>query len=883
MFFKSKEKIIVGSSAYNLAGDVINRGNFLKNNVLHTVMSGASKYGIGKGIVDAHIKGPATSYKSFYRWAESSGYNTQVGNLGGLIYSAEPLSVAGFQYLVPVQAALDQRAITNTVSSLDLHLIALEWIINNTPADRNKEFTVSQEQLFGVLTGNIRITYTLGGTAVFTPAYNLDSNMSFMYLYYEERVKDTPVVTDTGWITDTPPVKVGFTGSPVTDPQIIVQDETTTTLTEYSDGTPSTTVVTTVPLNLAFDKITGTYTKITTIVATPLIVGKVTTLVQYEESFYNVVYTDVVTVTVAVIAGVTVTTTVTVSTPSLEVYWKYRQVTTELSQTKWSPFKLKIYQKGTDITGDGLLFSVSNDLQKFYPIIPLRRENTMVDLGNFPTQYGWNRNAVRRCFGTKRKYNDLIDSLTDNPDISDIDHAWTVFGVSLGTQQQDGKKYLYEFFKNLSDTTIGMGGAIKSPSTLETQWAAYVAALKESTNDEISGIGRPTPPVIQDYTMFTNSFGTVQDWLYNVTITAKGGGQVLGTGYHANALGKVGKTWAYIKYTITLEIVTADLSTGNYTYTPTNFAVIAFGKQLTSNSWEEYEFFDLVHVNNVYGGLTVTTLGDAAIVSMDENSSFIVPLLDDAFDELTLVRRTQLSLECAFLVVNYYDKVKIPWYASSFFKIVVVAIIITVAVYTGYVNAESSGVLGTNSAVGTALGFTGTTAITVGAIANAAAAAVISGLLTKVSTAIFGEEFGKLIGLIASAITINALSTPDSFNLANSWTELTKADNLIKLSFSGVEQYGSYLQGQASEINTKTQAVLLESNEALREITRMTQELLGNTGIDPSTITNALRYATENPAQFLSRTTMTGTEIAELSMKIIEDFPNLQLTLPSLD
>jgi hypothetical protein len=882
MFFDSDEEIVSGSSAYNLAGDVINRGNFLKNNILHTVMSGASKYGIGKSIVDAHVKGPAASYKRFYRWAESSGYNTQVGNLGGLIYSAEPLSVAGFQYLVPVQATLDQRAISNTVSSLDLHLIALEWIINNTPADRNKEFTASQEQLLGVFTGNILITYVLGGTVVFTPTYNLNSNMPFMYLYYEERVKDIPVITDTGWVTATPPAKVGFTGSPVTVPQVIVQDEITTTLTEYSDGTPSTTVVTTVPLNLAFDKITGTYTKVTTIVATPLIVGKVTTLVQYEESFYNVVYTDVVTVTVEVIMGVTVTTTVTVSTPSLVVYWKYRQVTTELSQTKWSPFKLKIYQKGTDITGDGLLFSVSNDLQKFYPIIPLRRENTMVDLGNFPTQYGWNRKAVRRCFGTKRKYNDLIDSLTDNPDISDIDHAWTVFGVSLGTQQQDGKKYLYEFFKNLSDTTIGMGGAIKNPSTFGTQWAAYVAALKSSTNDEIAGTGRPTPPVMQDYTMFTNSSGTVQDWLYNVTITAKGGGQVLGTGYHANALGKVGKTWTYIKYTITLEIVRVDAA-GDYTYTFRDFAVIAFGKQLTSNSWEEYEFFDLVHVNNVYGGLAVTTLGDAAIASMNENSSFIVPLFDDAFDELTLVRRTQLSLECAFLVVNYYDKVKIPWYAPGFFKIIVVIIIIVVAVYTGYVSGESVGVLGSNAAVGTSLGLTGAAAITAGAIANAAAAAVISGLLTKVSTAIFGEEFGRIIGLIASAISINALSSPDSFNLANSWTELTKADNLIKLSFSGVEQYGSYLQGQASEINTKTQAVLLESNEVLQEITRMTQELLGNTGIDPATITNALRYATENPAQFLSRTTMTGTEIAELSMKIIEDFPNLQLTLPSLD
>ena len=60
-------------------------------------------------------------------------------------------------------------------------------------------------------------------------------------------------------------------------------------------------------------------------------------------------------------------------------------------------------------------------------------------------------------------------------------------------------------------------------------------------------------------------------------------------------------------------------------------------------------------------------------------------------------------------------------------------------------------------------------------------------------------------------------------------------------------------------------------------------ELLGDTGVDPTTITDAMRYATENPEQFLSRTTMTGTEIAETSIKLVEDFPAPQLALPYLD
>ena len=132
-------------------------------------------------------------------------------------------------------------------------------------------------------------------------------------------------------------------------------------------------------------------------------------------------------------------------------------------------------------------------------------------------------------------------------------------------------------------------------------------------------------------------------------------------------------------------------------------------------------------------------------------------------------------------------------------------------------------------------------------------------------------------------ITINLMSSTGPFNLADSWAQMTKADNLLKLTMSGVQEYGSFMQGQAMDVNAKTQALMLESNKALEEIHRLTQELLGDTGVNPTTITDAIRYATENPAQFFNRTTMTGTEIAEISIKLVEDFPAPQLALPYLD
>ena len=1008
MCFEDEERITVGSSAYNLAGDVARRGNFLKNNILSLIFSGISKNGMGDGIVDAHLAGPATSLIRFFKWAETSGYNTQVGDMGGLIYSAGALSEAGFQYLVPVKATHSQRAISHTIGAIDLHLIAFEWILNNTPDNRDLAFTATLEKIGLSLTGKILIHYTVSGSEVsFTPAYNLNNNMPFFYLYHEERQLAVPVVTDTGWVTltapDTPPSRASFvngtisviqdgvtvpatvvaTGSPVTVVETVPRTKTTTTVTTYSNSTPTDTVVTTDTLNLSFDKITGTYTKVTTVTATPTVKESVTTLVQNEESFYNTLYADTVSSSSSVItqtsttsfgvtpdvkidsvgaviaavgssvagpipisagetlvashapgaggyndfvdsggvpiAGslttsttlvytsgavnayftypsatvgftitryspVTQTITITTNTPSLETYWKYKQVTTLVKQDKWLPYLLKIYQKGSSGTGDSLLFNPPAVAQKFFPVIPLRRDNVMVDLANFPTQYGWNRKATRKAFGSKKKYNDLIDSLADNPSLGDIDHAWVVFGVSLSTKQQDGIRYLYEFFEDLANNTVSTVGAYKSPSGYESAWAAFVIAAQATTNDEFGAeiTARPMPPTVQEYTFAINASGGTQDWLFNTTITAKGGGQVVGTGFHARSNGKVGNSWLYAKSTVTLSVPTFN-NDGVTVYSPSVTTVIAFGKQVTTDNWVEYEFFDLTHINNVYQGITATTPATTVIASTDENSSFIVPLTETVLKDLTLIRRTQLSLECSFLVVNYYDKQTIPWYSTGFFQIVLVVVIIVVAVYTGYIGPESAGVFGTNAAVGATLGFTGTAAIVAGAIVNAVGAAIVAGMITNAAIRAFGQEFGRVVGFVASMLAINAMSSNGPFSLANTWTEMTKADNLIRMSMSGIQQYGNYMQSQAMTLNAETQALLEETNTALKEINLLMQELLGDTGVDAKTITDAMRYAAETPSQFLSRTTMTGNEIAEISIKLVEDFPAPQLALPYLD
>lgn len=901
MGFMDEEVLTVGSAAYNLAGDVKSRGNFTKNTILNLVISGASKSGLGRGMVNAHINGPATTYKRFAKWAEKSGYNNQVGNYTGLSYTANSLSQTGFDYLVATRAGFQKRAVSFSVETINIYLIATAYIFKNRPERRGTVYTVEQEMeikyTFGPFpvympTGNLIIKYADNTQEIYTPPYVLTTISLYGYLYYEERPSGDPEITDTGWITATPPDRTGFIGTPIITSETVTGTKTIRTQIDYSDATPDTDSTTSSTISGVFNKEEGSYTKTSTVAATPTVVGKETVIVQDEESLYTVGFDAVVEVTTETLVGdVTKTTTKTTSSPTIETYWKYRRVTTITRDEKWEPIQIAIYQKGSSVTGDAAVFTAPVSVGKFFPVIPVRRFNQMIVDSTFPVQYEWNRKAARKAFGSKKKYDEIIESLETSESVNDIDHAWVVFGVSLGTQQRDGQAYLFEFFKNLADSTPVSVYAYRNANEFSADWVNFALALQLSSNDENQAAARPVPPVAQQYNFSVTATNGLQNWEYNVNIAGKGGDKTTGFGFNTRSQNKVGQCWVYHKGAVTIGVPTfisqsSDMSDtgGYYDFTLSTTQVVVFGSQITDDLWEEYEFFDLVHTNNVYGGKTVVTLAYKAIVDKDENSTFIIPLHEGVFEETGLIRRTQLSLECAFLVLNYYDIQEIPWYATGLFQILLVVAVIVITVYSGGIGGGTAGLLGTNAAVGATLGFAGTAAIVAGAVANAIAAAIVAAVITKASTMIFGDTWGKIIGAIVSIVVIN-LYTPGAkaFSISDMWTQMTKADNLMKLSLSGLQEYGNYMQGKAQNIMMETQKMQAEYETASNEISKMMNELMSGSGVDPQMISEAIRYATESPEQFFTRTTMTGTEIAEVSIKLVEDFPGPQQKLPYLE
>ena len=916
MGFMSETKIIAGSSSYNLAGDPKSRGNFLKNTILSAVVSGQStQNGMGKTIVDAHINGPALKYRRFFRWAEESGYNAQVGNYHGVVFSQSELSNAGFGFIAPLAPDMQKRVVAYSVGPYNINTIAVALISQYRPDRNGLNFNVEQEmhwidnpagyfpRRLYVPTGRLIVQWpSIPEVAYFESGVDTSNPGLFAYVIYEKRKAPYETSEDSGVVEVATeaglPAVPGTPGAKVTTPVVLNREKTTVTTVSRPDQPDVVTTVTDpVVLNHTnWTRTSGWYQEIAGTTTDPqrTVLGSQVDVCSYRE---DVVITE--TTTTEEIEDpedpeetITVTTKVVVTEPVLETFYTYhREVESKLIDP-WLPAVHVYYQQGTNAYGDSVMFPPPATTRLFFPVVPLRRFNVSVKSDTYPGQYSWNRRAMYKAFGSKKQYNDILESLESSGSIDDVDHAWVVFGVSLGAKSDDGMAYLYQFFKGIIDATP-FTGKIRRGADLTAAWVEFNEKVNGYWNEgqrEYDSDGNPTnnlivPPQAEQYTFGVNATRGQINWEYNVTISAKGGEKITGTGMNARARGKVGRCWVYNKGNVFIFTPNyhsgggGDGETSYYTFDPSVTAEIAFGRQLTATVWEEYSLFDLMHTNNVYRGKSVTTLAAKALANPNEDTGFIIPLHEEAMREANLIDRTQLSLECAHLVLNYYEKQKIPWYASGFFKIILVIVIIVVSVVVPPVSGVSSGILGMNAAVGVSLGFIGTSAILAGAIANALAAALVAAVISKVSVSLFGDKLGALIGAVVSMVVVNLAANGGQFDMADAMQGLTKAENLLKLTYSGISTLSDYMTGKTTELVTETMEMQAMYKKQMEEIQQMSSELLGNS-VDAQMVTAAIRYANEKPETFLARTTMTGDDIVTATIKMVEDFPATQLALP---
>lgn len=481
---------------------------------------------------------------------------------------------------------------------------------------------------------------------------------------------------------------------------------------------------------------------------------------------------------------------------------------------------------------------------EFLPIIPVMLDNVFVPDHPAPNVYTYSKKAFKKVTG--QRYDDLVSKMKENPDIGDIDYAYIVHGVPLNTKENAGKEYIYRFFKRA--------------------WLAELGLLPEA-----DGANQDSQPGFNVY-VSTNRDPVV----YDVGVHFEDASEVVGTGLVRDGA-KTGDLWIELNP----DPVGYWVATDPVSYLDTisvNRTSFTISWQDGPSTWRKLTIISAFHHNNVYRDKAVLISARSALEDLEE-SGFLVPLHYATLDEMSLIQSTQLMTTCVYLVLNSYVIVKKKWYQTGFFKFILFAAIVTLTIVFPPFGAEGAAIL---TSIGTAIGLSGTLALIAGAIVYTIASSLIMQILGKVSVAIFGEKWGALIASITTfvgmAVGGNLLA---GGNLSTAWSGLMSAQGLIGLTSAVGTGIAGYVEASAREVMGKITDLQASYEKQAAEAANTYAQIVGyDKGmLDPMSLTDtSFGNALETPGQFLARTLMTGSDIAEISLGMISEFTTATLT-----
>ena len=228
----------------------------------------------------------------------------------------------------------------------------------------------------------------------------------------------------------------------------------------------------------------------------------------------------------------------------------------------------------------------------YYPIVPIRRDNEdLADLSLENTElWKTSKKLLKRI---DVNFEDLSESIHENPDIDEVDHCFLTIGVNIQTQNQHSLDYLFQYFTKLKNEDNYGSSAFQDWDNESFSYKENnpppmnVIKIEETENDEGE----------------TGNYNTELGYLYIELETFSG------------SIGKKG-------YCESQTILNPSNELIEYAY---ESSIIIFRKQTTTNSYSEVRVYGLKHVNYIYGNKQIdTTLEDSIDITNDKNN-FIIP------------------------------------------------------------------------------------------------------------------------------------------------------------------------------------------------------------------------------------------------------------------
>lgn len=882
--FSKKKKIFVSSVAYNLAGDEKDRVQFLPTTVITKIVSN-NNFSMADTLQSALLNGPGIRMRSFARWARETGYTDAIGQTAGRLQVGDAVDALALAPLIPHGPGETVNIQSAEVGNADYAYWSDQWMLENHPERVDADYEVD----FSETLNTVYIKFADGTQYSFNPV-GFDPAAEYLYAHYSLTSVPAPdpvapgVTVPVGSPSEFPDTTGWDLDSNTSTPGSMTLNTTVKTVVSYSDARPNEESTVVIPSTERYTAQEAVFSKVV-FLGQGLTADELVSEKTYQHNMRTYAKKTTVTTTSSdetIAGGVIKTTTVTTTTESLDEQFSYRRDTQRIVDKKWSVLKVLIYQYGTGNPAYDALFTASGDSGAFLPFIPMRQDNVMISNSYMPDIYAKNKKAYKKALGSD--YDKLVTSIKTNPSIGDIDYAYVVFGVSVNTKEQASLKYIYKFFQTLIQQ--GAGGSA-GYDAWQTAWAIADTKMrawvdwKEAQVDPTNPLFGTAEPARIAYPRMPTRYIQVPSGImnYNMVIgwSAMSETTFSGVGRPGAKTGDVwwtaGATVDYDELVYSAGVVGADPYSND-------FASITW--QDSANTYRTIAAWGLKHYNGIYRGKGVDThIGEA--LRDPEVSGFIVPLNEGVFRSMSLVDATQMSQGNAYMVFNCYKVVKQKWYQTGWFKIIIVIVAIVIAVVTvGTGSPVSAGLLGTAAAVGASLGFTGLIAVIVGTVANAVAAMILTQIIMMGANAIFGEKVGAIVGAIASVVAISVGSGMASGQeFSSSFNGLISAENLTKLTLSAGGGISEFLGLSAKETLQATQELMDDYKNESKNISDLYEQNLGygQAAIDPLVLTDTTwAPVNESSNSFLSRTLMTGTDIANMTSELLANFTNVTLS-----
>jgi hypothetical protein len=886
-----------------MAGDEANRPNFLKSTVFGAVMNPDAPF-IGESVVQAYLGGPGINQRSLFNWAVRNNYPGLPTYSISQAIVVDPEVVRPFISIPGSPAGLTLMIQEASLADGDYEVWAKQYMNLHYPSEINSDWVAEYDSTAHTITiqreGGVTVTFSAG---------TYDPNGRFVvcnyYLMIPEDIQTVITGVMTTGVTGGLPTTSGYTLTSTTNTGLVnyTQDQTQVVTRTYSDSTP-TSVVTDYP------HIVTSFNTIYTIHEKEVYNGgsgsspetsKTKTFRNVWE--YRQVYTSSSTSTVVndLGGGVTETVTTVITGDFLRPLYDWRLDTQDtILEQSFEGNQTFIYKIGTgNSTLDALNVAVGSAVTaEFFPFIPIRLNNISITDPSYASIYGASKSLYKKA--TKNQtFKDLVTQVENNPDLSEIDYAYVEWAITLNTKDNEAKKYLYNFWKNLIPVhglpSTYMDNFIASTSAYNTQMNTLNAWIAAQSNpvSSLYGTAKPSTPSfgapktttlqLKSADVALQSFDNRISFSFIDETVFTGVGQVGA---------KKGDFWLTTESPVTWTTYSGVTSLyggpggGPSFSTPTINSMSLFNIywQSGTNQYRCLRVYGAIHQNFVYGGKCVTITGAEALADTND-SGFLIPLHYPSLKDAGLISSTQLATCNTYIVFNSYEIFKKKWYETFLGMLFIIIVVVVVAALIAPSTIGGiSGIFGANAAVGGALGLSGTAAIVAGAVANAIAAVLISTALSYGSTALFGEKWGSLIGSL--------LSFAISFGMAGGFSDLAtlfQPSNLLALSSAMANGYKGFVQGSISEMNSELANISTDYEKKMDEIQDLLSKLMGNDlAFNPMSFTDTTKgngsktgsYLPESLDDFIQRTTLTGSDIVDLTFSMINNFSNLSLTLP---